>query len=152
MLTHFVRCWLSYADSIMLSASRKLACVALTSLLATDAALLALVPEVLSFCVSVLAELDELPRPQRSEQSTEVAVAAVGSSGTLPSPMSGEHAEFTRRLQKFGFDPFPSMRLLPTLRDGVSRVSAVHGDSVAMHILDPVLLEQVSHVFGELRN
>ena len=53
----FLSKWLDISDSILLSSHRKLAVLAIASMLALDASLLEHLPEALSFCVSVLVEL-----------------------------------------------------------------------------------------------
>ena len=134
---HFAARWVSLVDSIVLSSQRKLAALALVSLLALDAALLHLTPEVLSFCVSVVAEFPP----------SEAGAAPMG---TPPLPMSGEHAEFTRRLAASGLDPLPALSLRPALQEGLRRLSATHGEAfdAYMRALDPSLLQQVQAAFG----
>ena len=61
--------WLAVSDSVLLSTQRKLAAVALGSLLAQEAQLLPLLDEVLSYCVGVLSELEPPRRGRLRERS-----------------------------------------------------------------------------------
>jgi len=138
---HFASAWVSLVDAIVLASQRKLAALALVALLSLDASLLTLTPEILSFCVSVIAEQAES--------------AADGSppnyfAGRAPLPSSGEHAEFARRLAASAIDPIPSTPLRPALQQGLARVSTAHGEAfdAQWRALDPSLLQQVQQVFG----
>lgn len=123
----------------MLSTQRKLACVGLTALLPLDAAMLPLAPEVLSFCVGELAELNEL-----APAAGDVPVVGV------PIPAAGEHAEFARRLAESALDPVAAMPLLPALQQRLAAAAAVHVESFTamMRSLDPAVLAQVNQAFG----
>ena len=139
---HFASAWVALVDAIVLASQRKLAALALVQLLLLDAALLPLTPDILSFCVSVLAE-----------QPDDAADAAGGASPPPRQPMlpaSGEHSEFTRRLSASGLDPLPTMPLRPALQQGLESVSVAHGEAFAAQwrALDPSLLQQVQQAFG----
>ena len=65
-------------------------------------------------------------------------------------PISGEHAEFARRLAESGLDPLPALQLRPALQQYMQRASQVHGEAfdAQMRALDPALLQQVQAAFG----
>uniref|UniRef100_A0A7S2BDI7 Importin-7/11-like TPR repeats domain-containing protein n=1 Tax=Haptolina brevifila TaxID=156173 RepID=A0A7S2BDI7_9EUKA len=156
----FGHCWVAVVDSVMLSSARKLACIALTSLIQHDVALLPIAPEVLSFCVAVLSDFDELPSAHLptakadgspSAPSGPASLSTLGSTlSSTPLPMSGEHADFHRCLAQSSLDPIRALPLLPTLQANLQQASATHGEafSVMMRSLDPALLAQVQHAFG----
>ena len=138
----FARCWVGLLDSVVLTLGRKLACLALATLLSYDAAFLPLAPDVLAFCVGVLIETHEIP----VEGSDGVEPPAQG----VPIPVAGEHAPFARRLAESGLDPLPALRLLPELQQRLAAASAAHGAAfeAMMQSLDPELLGQVKHAFA----
>jgi len=137
-LPRLATAWLQLGDSILLSAHRKLAAVALGQMLGLDAAMLPLAPEVLSFAVSVLAEQaprDEPDSPPRRCESARFA---------------HEHAEFAAALEASGLDPVRGLELRATLQQCVARAAAAHGAAfgAAMQALDPDLMAQVQAAFG----
>ena len=133
------RAWVGLLDAIVLAPQRKLACLGLAALLPLDAALLPLAPEILSFCVGELAELNELAHGEG-----EGPVIGV------PIPIAGEHAEFARRLAESALDPVAAVPLLPALRQQLTAVAAAHGESFnsILRELDPTILASVKGAFS----
>ncbi|KAL3928581.1 MAG: hypothetical protein SGPRY_002326, partial [Prymnesium sp.] len=128
--------WLEVSDSIVLSLQRKITALAFGTLLTLDSSLLPLLGEMLSFCVSVLAEL-EPPQPDAQP------LRPVGRA------RSGDHAAFAERLEAHSLDPLASLPLRPALQECMSRVAALHGDNLQRQLLamDVDLLQQVKQAF-----
>ena len=140
---HFCSRWLALADSIMLSSHRKLTCLGLVSFLSLDAAFLPLGPEILSYCVGQLAELNELAPP-----SGELPEVAVG----VPLQASGEHAAFAKRLAESGIDSIPAMPLLPLLKERIAAAANVHGQRfhTMLASADVTVLNDVQRALGPI--
>lgn len=139
--------WLELGDSILLSHERKLAALALSQMLALDAAMLPLSAEVLSFTVGVLYELEPL------NAAAPVDGSGGGNAGEPQRQsvrFSSEHANFRRALEASGLDPLRSLALRPALQQCVASAAAAHGAPfhAAMQTLDPELMAQVHAAFG----
>lgn len=117
---------------------RKLTALAFGTLLTLDASLLTLCGEMLSFCVSVIAE---------SEPSSGPDVPA---RMTIPSASMGEHGSFAARLNETDLDPCTRIELRQTLQECMARCSAAYGDELRVQLqgMDQALLEQVRHAFN----
>jgi len=128
--------WLSLSDSILLSSQRKLSALALASLLAAEASTLPLAEETLSFCVSVLAELE--PTEAGADGSSPHSSAHTRHLG-------GEHTNFTHALAQSALEPLECVPLRPTLQRCLAGAAAAHGDALRSQLqtLDPSLLGQV---------
>jgi len=103
------------------------AALALASLLPLHPSALEPLDQILSFCVSVLAE-EEQASPRRSVRRAGV----------------GEHAFFNASLA--ALDPISAQRLPlgPALQQCITRAAAIHGEAfhTALASVDPAILEQ----------
>ena len=138
---HFASAWVAMGDAIVLTAHRKLAALSLATLVGHDAALLPLLPEVLSFCVSVLADLPEC---------VDANGGLAPSPPTPLAPAAGEHADFARRCAAANLDPLATLQLRDALQQCLRRAAEVHGEAFdrTMRELDPSLQQQVQQSFG----
>jgi hypothetical protein len=143
---HFASRWLQLSDSMLLSVHRKLAALALATLLPLDAASLPLVGEILSFCVGVLEELE----PMGDGGPVLRAVSVGGGLSRGFALGAGEHADFTGRMAEAGLDPVPDLELRPALKQLIASCQSAHGDAFDAQVraLDADLMAQVRRVFG----
>ena len=92
----------------------------------------------LSFCVSILAELEPLEPDAQPLRPMPFGRAR-----------SGEHAAFAARLEAANVDPLVAMPLRPALQECMARCAALHGDNLNQQLqaMDPTLLHQVKQAF-----
>eukprot|EP00965_Chrysotila_dentata_P252610 6210785-Pleurochrysis_carterae.AAC.2 len=118
---------------------RKLAAISLLTALSLDASVVDLVGEILSYCVSVIAETAETVSPsKRSHPQRPPAQLA-----------ASEHAIFHRRAEACALDPLVGAPLLHVLQSTLLRAKHAHGAAfeAQMAAIDPTLLEQVKDAF-----
>ncbi|KAL1524636.1 hypothetical protein AB1Y20_019523 [Prymnesium parvum] len=136
ILHSLVSRWLEVSDSIVLSLQRKITALAFGTLLTLDASLLPLLGEMLSFCVSVISDLEPA-------QHDALPPKPVGR------PCTGDHGGFAERLEQHSIDPLVSVPLRQTLQECMARSSAAYGDALQRHLqaVDNSLLLQIRKTF-----
>mmetsp|Transcript_2726 Transcript_2726/g.8816 ORF Transcript_2726/g.8816 Transcript_2726/m.8816 type:complete len:210 (+) Transcript_2726:402-1031(+) len=130
-LPAFCFAWLAVCDGMLLSSQRRLAALALAALLPLEPKALGCLEEVLSLCVSALAD-EEQPPPSPARSPPPEAVRAA----------------FSRALEPF--DSLAAMPLRPALQRSLGVAQEAHGAAFGAAIarVDPALLEQVRAAFG----